>query len=549
MADLARVLEPRRYSLGDATFMACCPAHDDNIASLKVTLENNRFLLHCKRGCEFREIAEALLKRGVDVRDERKPSQDTPTAVWTIRRPDGTAVAQHVRYERPGGKAVIWRGPNGEEQGLSSRGLKLADLPLYGSELLAKNTTSPVVITEGEKAADAARTIDILALGTSTGADGCPRAEVLECLRGRTVYLWPDNDDPGRKHMEKLARALSGIAAKVETVRWAEAPDKGDAADFVARGKKHADFQALIQPKDPKKRSIVDDMKYLWQAAEPAYDELERFHNGDFSRYVTSGSRSLDRKLYGGLRRGQVTLLGAPTGGAKSTILASFALNAAQQHGGALLISPEMSITELAEREILRRSQARKWDINPWKHQMLRQQSLEAHKMAAGEMHNERVPFIVLDRPAVDIDAIEVAAEEAKRRHPDLAMVAIDYAQEVADPDPRAPRYLAVGNVAVRGTEIARRLDVAVVIASQVNAVKDVKGKVEYSFRESQILAHKAHNVLLFLVDWDEDPTTGNRIVNKALFKATKIRGAGVFELEVNYEPSIFRLSDKEASR
>jgi len=543
MDDVARVLRPRKYSFGDTTFMAHCPVHPDQVPSLKVTLENGRFLLHCKAACEFQDIAEALLKQGVDIRDERKPSPDAPTAVWTIRRPDGTAIAQHVRYERPGGKAVIWRGPNGEAEGLSARGLTLADLPLYGSELLGKSQEPFVVITEGEKAADAARTLGLLALGTSTGAEGCPKAEALECLKGRTVYLWPDNDEPGRKHMSKLAQRLNGIAAKVETLCWADAPEKGDAADFVARRKTRADFDAML-PKKP--RSVVDDLKYLWEAAEPAYYELERFHNGDFSRYVPTGSKALDRKLYGGLRRGQVTLLGAPTGGAKSTILATFALHAASR-GGALMVSPEMSITELAEREILRRSMAKKWEINPWKHQMLREQSLEAHKLAAGQLHNEQLPFIVLDRPAVDVNAIEIAAEEAKRRHPELAMVAIDYAQEVADPDPRAPRYRAVGDVAVRGTEIARRLDVAVVIASQVNAVKDAKGRVEYNFRESQTLAHKAHNVLLFLVDWDE--VEGQRVVNRAAFKATKIRGGPVFELEVNYEPSIFRLSDMEAYR
>lgn len=527
--------------------MACCPVpgHDDNKPSMKVTESEGRFLFHCKVGCTYPNIAAALLARGVDVRDERPKSDFAPTAIWTICDPAGKPIAQHVRIDKPDGKIVYWQGPYGEKGGLTDRGLKLRDLPLYGSELLTSRPSESVVITEGEKAADAARKMGLLALGTTTGAEGLPSREALECLTRRTVYLWPDNDDIGRKHMSRLADALAGVAAKVETITWKDAPPKGDAADFTGAGLGRADFDTLI-PKP--KKTVLDDLKYMWQGVDDAIDDLNRFHAGDFSRYVRTGIATLDRKLFGGLKRGQVTLLGAPTGGAKSSLLASFAAFSASNNGGALLVSPEMGLMEIAEREIFRLSGVKKWHRNPWKTYAARDEAAKKHYDTAVRMATERAPCLVLDRPAVTLDEIETVALEAKRRHPNLALIAIDYAQEVADDDnAKLARYLAVGNVAVKGTELARNLDVAVVIASQVNVSKEPKsGRTEYSFRESQKLEHKAHNVLLFIVDWREDAEAETRTVERARFKAKKIRGGPVFEFDVTYEPEFFRVSDKD---
>jgi len=77
-----------------------------------------------------------------------------------------------------------------------------------------------------------------------------------------------------------------------------------------------------------------------------------------------------------------------------------------------------------------------------------------------------------------------------------------------------------------------------VVIMSQVNTVKDGREK-DYSFRESQILEHKAHVVLLFVVDRDSQGR-----VERAVFRARKARDIALFELEVDFEPSTFSVRD-----
>jgi hypothetical protein len=119
-----------------------------------------------------------------------------------------------------------------------------ADLPLYGIERLSGSAT--VVIVEGEKAAEALLAIGVEAVGTVTGASGTPGAIPLAELTGRRVRVWPDNDDVGRKHMQRIVERLVGIAASVSIIDWPDAPEHGDAADFLAAGGNREDVEALI---------------------------------------------------------------------------------------------------------------------------------------------------------------------------------------------------------------------------------------------------------------------------------------------------------------
>ncbi|MBI2890776.1 MAG: hypothetical protein HYY13_08320, partial [Nitrospirae bacterium] len=114
--------------------------------------------------------------------------------------------------------------------------MKRDSLPLYGTERL-RDVSGPIVLVEGEKAADALNAAGVRAVGSVTGASGTPTDEVLRSLAGRDVYLWPDNDDEGRAHLERIAAGLVRIGGRVHVIEWAGAKEKGDdAADFFFRG-------------------------------------------------------------------------------------------------------------------------------------------------------------------------------------------------------------------------------------------------------------------------------------------------------------------------
>jgi len=94
-------------------------------------------------------------------------------------------------------------------------GRRVASLPLYGSEQLSGLPGgSTIVICEGEKAADAARRLGLVALGTVTGAGNPIHGDaVLRTLLPFDIVLWPDNDDKGRDHMAAIGRRLLTLEA------------------------------------------------------------------------------------------------------------------------------------------------------------------------------------------------------------------------------------------------------------------------------------------------------------------------------------------------
>lgn len=148
-----------------------------------------------------------------------------------IKDTAGELQAEHVRTEfDDGSKQYYWRRNGANNLG----GRRLDSLPFYGSELISGWADgSLVVITEGEKAARSLIDRGQQALASVTGAKSQPSLEILNTVKHLTIVLWPDNDEDGEAHMQKIGASLTQIGADVRVVCWAASPPKGDAADFI----------------------------------------------------------------------------------------------------------------------------------------------------------------------------------------------------------------------------------------------------------------------------------------------------------------------------
>lgn len=105
---------------------------------------------------------------------------------------------------------------------------------MYGAHLLDPKKQRPVIIVEGEKAADAARDIfkkaDVV---TWPGGSGNINKGDWELLSGREVYLWPDHDEVGLKAMNQIADKLDTDIVKVVDV--STLPKGYDLADDIPK--------------------------------------------------------------------------------------------------------------------------------------------------------------------------------------------------------------------------------------------------------------------------------------------------------------------------
>lgn len=224
-----------------------CPAHDDTHPSLSVSPGKSvAVVVNCHAGCDSETVITQLRARSLWHSENDATPPNVPrraramrlTQEWTYER-DGVPVAVHGRFEDgTGAKDVRWRLPDGDyEHGL--RGMKLAELPLYNSGALAKYADTPALLVEGEPATDACIEHGLLAVSLAGGAAQKDFGAALDALKGRDVWLWPDNDEPGRELMRRV-RTVLPHARYVSLPQ--DMPPKGDAVDYFASARPPADL-------------------------------------------------------------------------------------------------------------------------------------------------------------------------------------------------------------------------------------------------------------------------------------------------------------------
>jgi putative DNA primase/helicase len=192
------------------------------------------------------------------------PDLGKPTARWIYRDSEGRLLGYVSRFDvggtkqfrpqifmqRSGSCLCEWRWQSWP-----------APRPLYGLWDLAKRPDAPVMVAEGEKAADAAsRLLPALVVVTSpNGAKGATNAD-WSPLQGREVIIWPDADEPGRSYAEIVTRKAITVGALSIVIISppADVPDGWDAADASAQGWTEVRAAELVQSaKPPERRSAT----------------------------------------------------------------------------------------------------------------------------------------------------------------------------------------------------------------------------------------------------------------------------------------------------
>jgi hypothetical protein len=282
-----------------------CPAHEDQRASLSVAEgHDGRVLVKCHAGCKVGAIAGAvgmtlrgLMSDGANSKPDRNcklkaSGKAFPTAsaavaelerllgknsaLWTYHDARGDPVGLVIRWDKPKGKEIRPVARNGDDWRI---GAMPAQRPLYGlPELMMARC---VIVTEGEKAADAARGLGFTATTSAGGSQAATKTD-WGPLVGKEVWILPDNDAPGRTFAETVASILSRLspAPTVRILNLTEhapaLPEGGDLADVLTDQRwcglplsdaaELADLAALIarlaQAVEPWQAIEVDDLAF-----------------------------------------------------------------------------------------------------------------------------------------------------------------------------------------------------------------------------------------------------------------------------------------------
>lgn len=237
---------------GEGHMKGLCPFHEDHAPSFGVDLKTGAW--ECFAGCGKGGALDYLMRQSkksfkevlIEVGDSlglECPSGSTRDArdvVYPYRDAHGTLVYEAVRKR---GKKFAQRRPDGKGGWVWD--LKGVTSILYRLPELVARPGDPVFVVEGEKDADRLAGLGLLAT-TNSGGAGKWQPSYSEDLVGRDVVILPDNDEPGLRHAEMVAKYCTGKARSVRVVVLPGLGPKQDVSDWLDAGGDREQLDALV---------------------------------------------------------------------------------------------------------------------------------------------------------------------------------------------------------------------------------------------------------------------------------------------------------------
>lgn len=241
-------------SIGENSYQVQCPAHKDDKASLTISEEDGKILLYCHAGCDTKNILNAI---GLQEKDlfNNPPKDSKPKIVkeYYYTDEDNKPLYKVIRYEP---KSFVQAKYDNGKWVYKMTGVRYV---LYNLHNVSKS--DEIYFVEGEKDADNLNSIGLVATTTVSGASSFSKRakEYCELLKGKTVFIIPDNDNPGYKYAEDISKALEGIAKSTKILKLVdEVPDlkeKGDISDVLQKYGKEKTLEILKKLKENEKNT------------------------------------------------------------------------------------------------------------------------------------------------------------------------------------------------------------------------------------------------------------------------------------------------------
>src|SRR5260370_36010601 len=200
-----------------------------------------------------------------------------------------------------------------------------------------------------------------MAVTCNNGGSRTFKPEFAPHLSSKRAAIFPDNDEPGRAHALKGAEILAPVAKSLKIVELPDLPAKGDVTDWVNAGgtlEALREYYRKAQPWTPEWQFAVDvpavNEKYIRTIEQEvgAAGGLTAFWDLAKLTGLPTPFPKLDWMLGGGIRHGEVYVIGANQGARKTFVVLQFALAALRKGHGVLIFSMEMGWRAVFQRMV-----------------------------------------------------------------------------------------------------------------------------------------------------------------------------------------------------
>lgn len=225
------------------SYIGVCPAHDDEKPSLSISSYREKILLNCFAGCAFNEVLKKILNN-IPNRIKKTYTYTLPwelpiATTYPYLNSKGKKLYQKVRFNPKSFAIRHWN-----KRGVLKWGMGNNSPILYNLPNVIKS--SVVVIVEGEKNADIVNSAGFVATCNFDGAGKWLPENYNKYLKGKTVYIIPDNDNPGINHANLVYTSIFSITKRVEILNLPGLAYKQDVYDWLRLG---YDLSELINKK------------------------------------------------------------------------------------------------------------------------------------------------------------------------------------------------------------------------------------------------------------------------------------------------------------
>jgi replicative DNA helicase len=242
------------------------------------------------------------------------------------------------------------------------------------------------------------------------------------------------------------------------------------------------------------------------------------------SKPIPTGFADIDRKLSGGIRRGQLIVLAARPAMGKTALSLNIAANVASDYSS-LLLSMEMPRSELHDRNISSLGKL------PLDHVMRPSEETDWDRVTAAVSRIQDLNLFLDDQGGLRLLDVRMKAKQVKRKH-GLDLLVIDYLQLMeGEGDNRNAQIEGI----TRGLKaLAKELEIGIVLLSQLNRnleSRPNKRPQMSDLRDSGSIEQDADVVLFLYRDEVYNPDSPDKGIAEAIFAKVRQGAIGTVAL------------------
>jgi replicative DNA helicase len=286
-----------------------------------------------------------------------------------------------------------------------------------------------------------------------------------------------------------------------------------------------------------------DDWESVSTGIVRVLDRIQDEHSGHSKPdIIPTGLTDLDERLDGGMRPGEVIVIGARPSMGKSALGLTIGVNTSMDGEPTGYWSGEMPKPQLWNRALSMASEVHLSRIK----RAERLRDFDWPSITQGVEKLRQLPLHVNDRPAMTIAKLRATARALKRKH-GLRVLVVDYLGLMDGTDPKQPRTYQLEEITKGLKQLAKQLGIAVLLLVQLS--RKVEERVDQmpilsDLRDSGAIEQDADIVIFVHRPWKAKPDLGDEWKYYAKLSVAKLRDGEPGYVDLMYVGENTRFQD-----